>query len=143
MSWYEEIQRIIDYAEEHTMSLAHLESIMAGRSKESPGEDAGHVLEADNGLRIVYTIEEQPIGWCRHASMSFNLTGEIPKDQCNAILADLGFDSDIPVLSYLESGHLPEGQQTLSPNFIQKIPEHDDYWLRAQARLRKTSKLYN
>ena len=142
-NWYEQVQAIIDYAEDHPISLAELEVVHEGRSNFSPSEFPGHVLETKRGLRVVYTIEEQPIGWCRHLSISFRLTGEVPDEDRNSILSDFGFDTDIAVLSYPEGGQISDGRAIAAPNFIQKIPAHDDYWLRLQGRSRNTNQLYS
>jgi hypothetical protein len=72
------IAKLIEYAEAHKFSIDALKKMMSGDMPPA-GDYLGHVITIDQGYRVVFSIEEQPIGWCRHLSISTrNLYHEFP-----------------------------------------------------------------
>jgi hypothetical protein len=61
---------VIQYALAHRENLATLVARM--NKEECPGDDPGHVLEIQDGYRVVVSVEQQPdpVGWCFHVSVS-------------------------------------------------------------------------
>jgi hypothetical protein len=90
-----EVERVIKYAESHIVSYSALEAMVTGQI--SPvGDKRGHVCLIPREYRIVYSIEEQAIGLCRHLSVSLNETKYIAdQNALNKILELFGFDGDI------------------------------------------------
>ncbi|MHA1169476.1 MAG: hypothetical protein ACTSRU_16745 [Candidatus Hodarchaeales archaeon] len=90
-----EVQRVVDYAESHVVSHSVLEAMVAGQVA-PVGDKRGHVCTVPRNYRIVYSIEEQAIGLCRHLSVSLTQTKHVPgKAALNEILKLFGFDGDI------------------------------------------------
>jgi hypothetical protein len=90
-----EVKRVIKYAESHIVSHSALEAMVAGRVT-PVGDKRGHVCTFRRNYRIVYSIEEQAIGLCRHLSVSLAQTKHVPgKAALNEILKLFGFDGDI------------------------------------------------
>jgi hypothetical protein len=49
-----------------------------------------------DGYRVVFSIEEQPIGWCRHLSVSVDKKGKYPTPQAvELIMQEFGMGNDI------------------------------------------------
>jgi len=63
------IQDVVDYAEKHRFTKADLYAIMAGASL-CPGDDPNLAYHLNNGIRMAFSFEEHPMGWCRHLSIS-------------------------------------------------------------------------
>ena len=66
-----EIARVCEYAEAHRINNFE----MRGRielPEMSIGDNPGHVCYIQMGFKVVLSIEEQPqpLGWCRHLSVS-------------------------------------------------------------------------
>jgi hypothetical protein len=63
------IRRVVSYAEANRVTRARLLAMM--ELEEAPvGDAAAHCVEVPDGYRCVFSIEEQPVGWCRHLSVS-------------------------------------------------------------------------
>jgi len=90
-----EVERVIKYAENNIVSYSMLEAMVAGQV--SPvGDKRGHVCVIPREYRIVYSIEEQAIGLCRHLSVSLAQSKYIPdQDALNKIIKLFGFDGEI------------------------------------------------
>lgn len=68
----EEIARIkaaVAYADAHRVTFETLLHIRVGLAR-PPGDDPRFVTMIPFGYRCVFTIEKQPMGWCRHLSVS-------------------------------------------------------------------------
>ena len=63
------IKSLVEHAEAHRVSRR-----MITRAVEDPkyaiGNDASYSVIIPMGYRCVFSIEDQPIGWCRHLSVS-------------------------------------------------------------------------
>jgi hypothetical protein len=64
-----EIKKAIAYAEAHKFTISDLKSIIKGQML-SAGDDPGFVTYIHDGYRVVYSLEEQLIGLCKHISVS-------------------------------------------------------------------------
>lgn len=64
------IKKLIEFAETNPMPLEVLEQIMENKWP-APG-NVGFDIEIPVGIRVVFTIEQQPFGWCKHMSVSLH-----------------------------------------------------------------------
>jgi len=85
------IRRIIEHAERNIVSLERLQRMVAGH--EAPiGDSSDFVCVIPVGYRCVYSLEEQPMGICRHLSISVVGDGAAPNEAAVAMLAtEFGF----------------------------------------------------
>lgn len=87
----ETIKTLIEYAKSHPISRQQLEqkSIIVGNIKE-------YVCTIPMGFRVVFSFENQPIGWCRHISISVPDNNKLPSPQAvSMIIEEFGFPSNI------------------------------------------------
>jgi len=90
----ENIERVIEYAEKNIISHSMLEAIVAG---EAPpvGDNKYHACII-RPFRVVYSIEEQAIGLCRHLSVSIPKSSSVPnQDALSGLIKLFGFDGDV------------------------------------------------
>lgn len=70
------IWTVRDYAAAHPVSRTQLDTM------ENPSHavsfDLNHVVMVPVGFRCVYSVEDQPIGRCRHLSVSIDVDGSTP-----------------------------------------------------------------
>lgn len=92
-----ELNELSAYAEENPFSMDDLLDIKNG-AKRPAGEREGHVLKLSQGYRLVYSIEQQPIGKVRHMSLSVDAVNRLPNP---ASIREI-----MPLLGYkFELGH--------------------------------------
>ena len=97
-----EIKRVKEYAEDHKYNIHHLHRVMKGRERPA-GEDPGHCLTIPIGFRVVYSIEQHPVGWCHHWSVSAPDPGRaISKPGLRMILDDFEFVGREPDYTHAE-----------------------------------------
>ena len=65
----EDIAKVLKYADEHRFTVAKMKLLVSG-DIESPGDNPDYMLHINDGFRVVYSLEEQPMGWCHHISVS-------------------------------------------------------------------------
>jgi len=91
------LDRLRRHAEANPIPLAVLMRMLS-KAHPPPGDDPRHVAELpDGGWRIVFTVEDQPSGRVRHASVSHSgrHRGKGPNPAAvGVICALLGFDLD-------------------------------------------------
>lgn len=76
----EKIAELIKYADENPFNMDYMKRLMKGI--ESPaGDDENYVCYLDFAYRVVFTIEQHPVGWCRHLSISVAVEGKYPSVQ--------------------------------------------------------------
>lgn len=76
----EERQKLLElkkYAEEHVMSFDELIKIFA-KIVSPAGDRPEHTLFIPEGFKVVFSIEEQKPGKCRHLSVSVDKEGKLP-----------------------------------------------------------------
>ena len=90
----QDIQKAIAYAESHKFTTLDIKRIINGQGKPA-GDDPGFVTHIHDGYRVVYSLEEQPIGWCKHISISVEALGKYPHELAvKEILKEFGMDSN-------------------------------------------------
>ena len=90
-----EIKQVIANAEQHRYDLAMMRKLISGDLPPA-GDHARHVTIIPDGYRVVFSIEEQPIGWCRHHSVSVDKKGKYPTPQAvELIMQEFGMGNDI------------------------------------------------
>jgi hypothetical protein len=89
------IKKVITYAESHRVTMDLLQKTIAG--KHPPvGDNKHHACYLISGFKVVYSIEEQPVGLCRHLSVSVDFDGKLPSiPAVEAIMKEFGFTGDI------------------------------------------------
>jgi hypothetical protein len=82
-------QAVQAYAIEHRETLRQIAARMSTNAP-GPGNDENHVLFIPAGYRVVYSIEQQQVGWCQHISISVDTPGMWPsQESVSRILKEL------------------------------------------------------
>jgi len=90
----QEVERVIEYAEKNIVSHSTLEAMIAGQAR-PVGDNKLHACII-RPFRIVYSIEEQAIGLCRHLSVSISGTTSVPnQSSLNGLVKLFGFEGDV------------------------------------------------
>ena len=90
----EMIKRVIKYAEENIVPHSMLEAMIDGHAP-PVGDNKYHNCTI-RPYRVVYSIEEQAIGLCRHLSVSLPKSRSIPNlNVLNELIEMFGFEGDI------------------------------------------------
>lgn len=112
-----DIQRIINYANEHKFDKYQIKLVMAGDLKPA-GLNPDYVIYIHDGYRVVYSLEEQPIGLCHHISISVEKSKKWPHEiAVKMILKAFGMSDDFKKCSsWLD-------EETESVNILQKAGE--------------------
>lgn len=112
-----EIATAIEHARKNPTSLDDLKKIQQGGT--AVGDQDGFTVEIPFGFRVVYSIEQHPIGWCHHISISVDRIGSYPHEQAALEIIKLyGIDC--------EYGHWNAfwvDEESQSVNFVMKIKE--------------------
>ena len=86
-----DIQKLIDYAENNIITIEMLHLMVNGTVQPS-GDNPNHVIYIPMGYRVVYTIEQQPMGLSRHISISVDNPGFYPNAiAIDAIIKEFGY----------------------------------------------------
>lgn len=72
------IAAVVRHAQEHRYSKPFMLERAKNPDLPAPGDDAAFVCHLEFGFRCVYTIEEQPMGWSHHLSISVNHPKNLP-----------------------------------------------------------------
>lgn len=101
------------YAEENPVSMDELLDTVNKQAK-PVGDFKEHTLELPFGNRIVYSIEDQPLGKIRHLSMSKGVKGKLPSvEAVRIIMKLLGFKNEIEYdIIFIEE--IPGGRQAIN-----------------------------
>jgi hypothetical protein len=90
-----QIKKVIAYAQENRLSPGDLQINMGGL-KGPIGDNPNHVCHFFDGYRVVYSIEQQPIGDCHHLSVSVDAKGRYPTPQAvELIMKEFGIPGTI------------------------------------------------
>ena len=73
------IRRVIDHAARNVISRDRLQRTIAGEEK-PVGDNPDFACVIPVGYRCVYSLEEQPLGVCRHLSISVLGEGGAPNE---------------------------------------------------------------
>ena len=79
---------VIEYAKEHRYSKAMCKLINSGDLPPA-GDDPNFLLYIHDGYRVIYSIEEQPLGWFHHISISVEVEGNYPNEEAVQIILEL------------------------------------------------------
>lgn len=87
----EAIASCIRNAEKHRIPLSEMKKRAAGEG--SPvGDNPDFICYVTDGYRVAYSIEEQPVGWCRHISVSVDTPKKLPHiGAFEMIMGEFGF----------------------------------------------------
>lgn len=92
----ESVAKTMQYAEDHRYSRPYLLALMNGSNVSAPGDDPGHCCYFFEGFKSVFTIEEQPMGWSRHISISVADIEKVPHiEAVKMIMKEFGFDKPL------------------------------------------------
>lgn len=85
-----EIEKLKNYANEHKISINSVKAMIEG--KEPPvGDNSAYAIYLYDGFRIVYSVEEHPIGYCHHISISVDEIDKYPNPEAvEMILKEFG-----------------------------------------------------
>lgn len=72
-------EKVKAYAIEHRETLRQIQERMSTNAP-GPGNNLEHVLLIPAGYKVVYSIEQQPVGWCQHISVSVDTHGLWPSE---------------------------------------------------------------
>lgn len=120
-----ELARIRTFAEENPIPRATLKAMMMG-DHPPPGDYEKWTTELPFGWRIVFTIEDQPMGLVRHLSVSVEARhqGKCPNHAGVAMLArELGF-SVTESLEFNKARCFPDPNPSIgwrAPNVIEPL----------------------
>jgi hypothetical protein len=78
-----DVNRVKEYAHANPVRIASVVRT-AGGSRPPVGDNKEHACVLPMGYRCVFSIEEQPMGFCRHLSVSVPEKGKAPNE--NAVL---------------------------------------------------------
>ena len=91
----EAIDNLVKYAEANRISFSEMKELMDGK-KPPMGDNPDYICYLTNGYRVVYSIEEQPLGWCRHISISVDTPKKMPSiPAVETIMHEFGFTGTI------------------------------------------------
>lgn len=87
-----EIKKVREYAEQHIVPLNTLEAAVENPLEYiAVGDNPEHVVHIHDGYRVVYSIEQQPIGTVAHLSVSVDNPGKYPHEiAVDLILKEFG-----------------------------------------------------
>ena len=89
------IRRLIDYAHKHIFDMKKMKKLTKGNIRPA-GERKEFVIFLPIGFRIVYSLEEHPMGLMKHLSISVEAAGRYPSiEAVIMILKEFGFNSKI------------------------------------------------
>jgi hypothetical protein len=111
----EDIGRVVKFALLRRLSIHDLHNVVAHKVA-SPGDDPNYRCVVRVGYRCVFTIEQQPMGWVRHLSVSVLGDGVAPNEMAVAMLAEaFGFKFAAPLSQDAKLGE-PVSLQFLQVN---------------------------
>ena len=90
----EDIERVIKYAFDHKIPIEIMRKMVSGEVV-APGFSPNYSCEIFQGYRVVFSIEEHPMGWCRHISISVD-GGMLPSiEAAKLIIKEFDFENPL------------------------------------------------
>ncbi len=78
------------HASKNVVSLAEMKKLI--ETGNVLGDDQSNAINLNFGYRVVYTLEEHPMGLCHHISISVDTPGKLPNEHAvQAIMDEFGF----------------------------------------------------
>jgi hypothetical protein len=84
------VEKTVAFAQAHRIGSSTLQAILDG-DIDSPGNHPNYCCTIPMGYRCVYTVEEQPEGWCTHISISVANNPSPNIVAVNLLLQEFGF----------------------------------------------------
>lgn len=111
------ISKLKNYSEQNVISYEELVNPMT-----VIGENPNYLVELPMGFRVVYSVEEQPMGLCRHLSISVD-NQEPSFNDLLIVIGYFGFNTDLldgKAYRYTEKC-MVNGQLCFATNVIEKL----------------------
>lgn len=90
-----EIKQIIEFAEQNIVSNSALYAAAVGDIK-PVASDTRRVCSVPRGFRVIYSVEDQAIGLCRHLTVSLGDSKSLPsKAVINDLMSIFGFEGEM------------------------------------------------
>jgi hypothetical protein len=117
------IKQLIKYAEKNTIDYERMVNISKSNIQHPVLNDKNFEAELPNNIRVVFSIEEHPVGMCKHISISQDLQLPIYEDIL-LVLSYFGFKSKLGDSKvshdYLEDC-LVDGKECSAINVIERV----------------------
>ena len=111
------IRRVIDHAARNVISRDRLQRTIAGEEK-PVGDNPDFACVIPVGYRCVYSLEEQPLGVCRHLSISVLGEGGAPNEAAVEMLAtEFGFRGGLEDMAHVWTEPVSAGK--IAVNLLQ------------------------
>lgn len=121
-----DLARLRAHAEANVLGLAELKRRIA--EKDSVGDKPEWTCLVPVGYRVCFSMEHQPIGLCRHLSVSVDKPGALPNPEAvNMIMAELGMKGTVYALKPGSHIYEENSGRVVSINVI--VPHEDPAFL--------------
>lgn len=118
------IARLIAYAEAHPQNIHRIFKAMVNQATAAGNLDPKHVCVIKIGYRCVYTIDEQPVGRCRHLSVSVLGDGCAPNEYAVLeLMKNFGFRGGFKDVLRMYTEEI--GDNKIAVNVIQLCDDKD------------------
>lgn len=115
------IAAVLDYAEKHRLPRSELERRVnlanQGKPEQAVGDDPLHACYLEMGFKVVCSIEEQPMGWCKHISVSVDDPKKVPHiEAVRLIMREFGVTHPLEkCYVYIEEAVTPKAINVIAP----------------------------
>jgi hypothetical protein len=90
-----QIAKLIAYAESRILGSDSIKKTLTG-DRPPAGDYEDHTITLPTGYRIVYSIEEQPVGLCSHLSVSTRFEEKLPAPEAvELIMSEFGMGASL------------------------------------------------
>jgi hypothetical protein len=111
------IRRLVDHAARNVINRERLQRTIAGEAK-PVGDEPEFTCVIPVGYRCVYSLEEQPLGICRHLSISVLGEGAAPNEAAVEMLAtEFGFRGGLESMAHVWTEPVSAGK--IAVNLLQ------------------------
>jgi hypothetical protein len=113
----EEIARICEHADENRIDFKELQARTEIPGGFSPiGDDPNFCCHIDLGFRCVFSIEEQPSGWCKHLSVSVDDVNKVPAiEAVKVLMEEFGINKSLEECYVYMEETTPRAVNIISP----------------------------
>ena len=115
-----DIARVIAYAAEHPLDTKTMHRAIV-HPEMAIGNNQKHGCIVKIGYRCVYSIEDQPMGKCRHLSVSVLGSGTAPNEAAvEMLMKEFGFTCSLTNCDSMWIEEIEDGK--IAINIMQKLP---------------------
>lgn len=117
------IKEVVRYAEKHIFSMDDMLDII-NKQREPPGNDPHHVVYIPIGIKVVFTMDKQNIGICKHISISVDRPGKLPNPLVvENILLEFGIETPLHdcVINFEDLSHGYQAITIVEPPRNEKV----------------------